>query len=126
VRQVGAFIDDHKNNSIALSNFTSIRLDEGTMFTFGSWVCVANGSGGFNSHLANTRKPEVSASTSYRDIDKPIHNLGEFRLSDLIGNYASRFRAIPRTLIDTSNLIIGIDRVGCNIARSIKIAEAAL
>jgi hypothetical protein len=36
-------------------------LDEGTMFVFGSCIYVANGSGGFNGHLANSRKMEASA-----------------------------------------------------------------
>ncbi|RLN16537.1 uncharacterized protein C2845_PM02G16410 [Panicum miliaceum] len=40
---------------MASFNFTSVVLDEGTIFTFGSWVCVANGSGGFNNHLANPK-----------------------------------------------------------------------
>jgi hypothetical protein len=51
-------------------------LNEGTTFTFGSWVCIANGSGGFNSHLSNTRKPEVPASTSSHDIDNIVEDLG--------------------------------------------------
>jgi hypothetical protein len=32
-------------------------LDVGTTFTFGFWFCIANGRGGFNSHLADTREP---------------------------------------------------------------------
>jgi hypothetical protein len=40
--------------------FTSTVLDEGTTFIFGSWICVANGLGGFNGHLANFKKPEAS------------------------------------------------------------------
>ena len=27
---------------------------QGATFVFGSWVCVANGSGGFDSHLTNS------------------------------------------------------------------------
>jgi hypothetical protein len=63
---------------MASFNFTSAVLDEGTTFTFGSWICIANGSGGFNSHLSNTRKPEVSASTSSCDINNLIDDLNEF------------------------------------------------
>jgi hypothetical protein len=32
---------------MASFNFTSAVLDEGTTFTFGSWIFIANGSGGF-------------------------------------------------------------------------------
>jgi hypothetical protein len=32
-------------------------LDEGTTFIFGSWIRVAKGLGGFNSHLVDSRKP---------------------------------------------------------------------
>jgi hypothetical protein len=33
--------------------FNAMTLDQGTTFVFGSWVFVANGSGGFTSHLTN-------------------------------------------------------------------------
>jgi hypothetical protein len=54
-RQVGVFIEHPPENSMASFNFTSAVLDEGTTFIFGSWICVANGLGGFNSHLANSK-----------------------------------------------------------------------
>jgi hypothetical protein len=41
-RQVGVFIKDPPENSMASINFTSAVLNEGTTFTFGSWVCIAN------------------------------------------------------------------------------------
>jgi hypothetical protein len=37
---------------MASFNFTSAMPDEGTSFTFGFWVCIAKGHGGFNSNLA--------------------------------------------------------------------------
>jgi hypothetical protein len=57
------FIEDPSENSMASFNFTSAVLDEGTTFIFGSWICIANGSGGFNSHQANSMEPEASSST---------------------------------------------------------------
>jgi hypothetical protein len=54
---------------MASFNFTSDMLDEGTTFTFGSWFCIADGGGGFNSHVAETREPMASAPASCRDID---------------------------------------------------------
>jgi hypothetical protein len=43
---------------MASLSFTSTVLDEGTTFFFGSWICIANGLGGFNSHPVDSRKPE--------------------------------------------------------------------
>jgi hypothetical protein len=80
---------------MAYFDFTSAVPDEGTTFIFGSWVFTANCSGGFHSHLANIREPEASAPAPCRDIDDPVDELSEIRLSNLIGNYASRLRAIP-------------------------------
>jgi hypothetical protein len=61
--QVGVFIEHPLENSMASFSFTSTVLDEGTTFIFGSWICIANGLGGFNSHLADSRKPEASTPT---------------------------------------------------------------
>jgi hypothetical protein len=73
--QVGVFIEHPPENLMASFNFTSAILDEGTTFIFGSWICVANDLGGFNSHLANSRKPEASSSTPSTDLDEFIDNL---------------------------------------------------
>jgi hypothetical protein len=51
-RQVGVFIEHPPENSMASLNFTNTVLDEGTIFIFGSWICIANGLGGFCSNLA--------------------------------------------------------------------------
>jgi hypothetical protein len=40
--------------------------------------------GGFNSHLADSRKPEASTSTQSSDLDKFIDNLDELLLPDLV------------------------------------------
>lgn len=50
-------------------NFTVVVLDEGTMFTFSSYICIANGYSSFNSHVPDTRILEASAPIFYRDID---------------------------------------------------------
>jgi hypothetical protein len=67
---------------MASFNFTSPMLDEGTTFIFGSWICIANGLGGFNSHLADSRKPEASTPTQCNDIDKFVDNFDELLLPD--------------------------------------------
>ena len=42
--------------------FSTMTPPRGTTFIFGSWVCVVNGSGGFDSHLANSPTPKSSTS----------------------------------------------------------------
>ena len=36
-----------------------MALPQGATFVFGSWVCITNGSGGFDSHLTNPIESEV-------------------------------------------------------------------
>jgi hypothetical protein len=100
--------------------------DEGTTFTFGSWVCIANGSGGFNNNLANPKKPEASALTSSRDIDNLAGDIGGIKPFDLIGSYASHINANPHPSISPDDLITGIDQVDDDITECIKLAEVAL
>ena len=50
---MGLLAKDLQKNSIAHFNFGFPAIDTGTTFIFGSWVCIANGSGGFSSHLIN-------------------------------------------------------------------------
>jgi hypothetical protein len=70
---------------MASFNFTSTVPDEGTTFIFGSWICDANGSGGFNSHLADSRKLEAFAATRCSNLGKFIDNLNKLPLPDLAG-----------------------------------------
>jgi hypothetical protein len=77
------FIEHPLENSMASFNFTSAVLDEGTTFIFGSWICVANGSGGFNNHQANSKEPDASSSTPSSDLDDFIDNLDDMLLLDL-------------------------------------------
>ena len=46
---------------------STMALPQGVIFIFGSWVCVANGSGGFDSHLINTLALKI---TSSEDLNK--------------------------------------------------------
>jgi hypothetical protein len=68
---------------MASLSFTSNVLDEGTTFVFGSWICVANDLGSFNSHLTNSRNPEASATTRRSNLDSFIDDLDELLLPDL-------------------------------------------
>ena len=57
---MGPISDDPPINSMASSNFDN-ALEKGTTLTFGSWTCVADGSGGFTNHLANQEEMESSS-----------------------------------------------------------------
>jgi hypothetical protein len=70
-------------NSMASLSFTSNVLDEGTTFIFGFWIYIANGLGGFNSHLIESRKSEASAATRCSNLDSFIDDLDELLLPDL-------------------------------------------
>jgi hypothetical protein len=83
VCQIGVFIEDLLMNSMASFNFTSVVLDESTTFIFGSWVCIADGSGGFNNHLTDTTEPEASAANRRSDLNEFIDNLKEMLLPDI-------------------------------------------
>ena len=46
--------NDQQKNSMASFEFDFPAISAGTTFVFGSWVCTADGSGGFSSHLIDT------------------------------------------------------------------------
>ena len=48
--------------------FSTMALPQGATFIFGSWVCVANGSGGFDNHLANPTLLEATSSESCNNL----------------------------------------------------------
>jgi hypothetical protein len=77
------FIEHPPENLMASFNFTNAVLDEGTTFIFGSWIYVANCSGGFSSHLANSKELEASSSTPSSDLDKFVDNLDDMMFPDL-------------------------------------------
>jgi len=56
--QVGDFADDHRKNSMAPPD-NNVVPAKGTTFYVGSWVFVADGSGGFDSHLIDPNIPET-------------------------------------------------------------------
>jgi hypothetical protein len=105
--QVGVFIEHPVENSMASFDSTSAVLDEGMTFVFGSWVCIANVSGGFNSHLANNRKPEASAATQRSNL-KFIDNLDEMLLPDLAREIEEQF-ILDATLTHAAPGLLGSD-----------------
>ena len=52
--------------------FSTMTPPRGTTFIFGSWVCVANGSGGFDSHLVNSPTLKISTSEDPNKIARSL------------------------------------------------------
>ena len=53
VPTVGPLAKDQQKDSMASFEFSFPAIDAGTTFVFGSWACIADGSGGFSIHLIN-------------------------------------------------------------------------
>jgi hypothetical protein len=94
-RHVGGFGDDHRKNLIAPFNFNHALLDKGTTFIFGSWVCIANGSSGFHSHLANPMESEASSSAPRSDLDELVENPGKILIPESPGRL-KKYRSLTR------------------------------
>jgi hypothetical protein len=63
--------------------FNTMALPQGATFVFGSWVCVANGLGGFDSHLTNSSTLKATTSeSSNRFAESDDH--GVMLLPDLV------------------------------------------
>jgi hypothetical protein len=108
VHQVRVLIEHPTENSMASFSFTSNVLDEGTTFIFGSWICVANGSGCFDGHLADSRKPEAPAASRCSNLDEFIDNLDEFLLPDLAGEI-ERMSVFDATSTHAAPGLLGLD-----------------
>jgi hypothetical protein len=64
---------------MALFKFPSPVLPEGTTFVFGSWVCVANGAGGFRWHIIDDT---IKLKTLTARLDDFVDNLDELPFFD--------------------------------------------
>ena len=62
--------------------FSTMAPSQGVTFIFGSWVCVANGSGGFDSHLTNSPTPKSSTSEDSNKLARS-YDRGVMLLPDL-------------------------------------------
>src|SRR6185437_2634226 len=62
--------------------FSTMTPPRGASFIFGSWVCVANGSGGFDSHLTNSPTPKNSTSEDSNKLARS-HDRSVMLLPDL-------------------------------------------
>ena len=58
-------------------------LEKGTSLRIGSWIFVADGSGGFESYSINQDPPEVSETAKHCKFDEFIDQLEEIGFSNL-------------------------------------------
>jgi hypothetical protein len=69
-------IEDPPVNSMASFKFTSAVPPQGMTFVFGSWVCIADGSGSFRRFIIDM-KPKALAVSFHSDLDEFVDNLDD-------------------------------------------------
>ena len=80
-RQVGESASSSAS-SMATFAFSTMAPPQGATFIFSSWVCVANSSGSFDSHLTNSPTPKSSTSEDSNKLTRS-HDRGVMLLPDL-------------------------------------------
>ena len=93
-------------NSMAGSSDTN-NVPEGTTLVFGSWVCTADGTGGFSGHLVTPNSPKPKTSSQVADTRKPA-DLGKNRVlpkldSDNSGNMSTPTQTLGSVKFDTNS-----------------------
>jgi hypothetical protein len=70
-------IEDPPANLMASFKFTSVVLPEGMTLIFGSWVCVADGTGDSRRLTINVMKPKTLAASFHSELDEFVDNLDD-------------------------------------------------
>ena len=83
------------------------NMPKGTTLVFGSWACMADGSGGFSSHLVTPDSPKPKTTPQFADIHEST-DLDEKRVllelnSDNPENASTPTRALELTKSDTNS-----------------------
>ena len=79
---MGPLANNRQKNSMATLDDTPV-LEKGTSLRVGSWIFVADGSGGFESYSTNQDPPEVSEAAKGREFDEFIDQLKEIGFPNL-------------------------------------------
>ena len=79
---MGPLTNDSQKNLMASLDDNPVP-EKGTSLRVGSWIFVADGSGGFESRSINHDPPEISEATKRREFDEFIDQLEEIGFSDL-------------------------------------------
>ena len=78
---MGPLTNDRQKNLMA-SFDDNLVLEKGTSLHIGSWIFVADGSGGFKSRSTDHDLPEAAETAKHREFDEFIDRLEEIRFSD--------------------------------------------
>jgi hypothetical protein len=73
--------DRQKNPMTSLDD--NLALEKGTSLHIGSWIFVADGSGGFKSRSTDHDLPEAVQAAKHHEFDEFIDHLKEIRFLDL-------------------------------------------
>ena len=98
--------------------FSTMTPPRGATFIFGSWVCVANGSGGFDSHLTNSPMPKSSTSEDSNKLARS-HDRGVMLLPDLAKEIEPKLENNSSSTRTQINLKPKSTRIGTLIAQPI-------
>ena len=79
---MGPLANNRQKNSMASLDDNSVPSED-TSFCVGSWIFVADGSGGFESFLTSQDPPGVSEAIKCREFDKFIDQLEEIGFPNL-------------------------------------------
>ena len=80
---MGHLANNRQKNSLA-SLDDNPALEKGTSLRIGSWIFIADGSGGIESRSIDQDPPEVSEAAKQCEFDEFIDQLEKVRVSDLI------------------------------------------
>ena len=100
-RQLARQVGDSAS-SMATFTYSTMAPPQGATFVFGSWVCVVNGSGGFDSHLTNSPASNIITSKDSNKLARS-HDRGVMLLPDLAKEIESKLEinsSSTRTQID--------------------------
>ena len=131
---MGLVSDDLPTNFMASPNRND-ALDQGTTFTFGSWTCVVDGSGGFTNHLDGCEVVESistnqhllnNSATSAAGAENPPEDPQGEENFDLIKRFRSRPNA-PTSFQDYNpDPFAAVDQFLEKVAKCINLAQATL
>jgi hypothetical protein len=101
---------------MASFKFTSDVPPQGTMFVFGSWVCVADGAGSFRRFLIDM-KLKTPAASFHSDLDEFVDNLDDLS----IHGSATRIEddsSFGVTSSGAATTLLGLDSFQSEVSRS--------
>ena len=98
--------------------FSTMAPPQGATFIFGSWVCVANGSGGFGSHLTNSPTLKITASEDSNKLTGSV-NHSIMLLPDLAKEIEAKLEDNSSSTQTQINLKSKSTRVGTPFAQPI-------